>query len=308
MPRLVVEAAPGEQRLDVMLAEALDDLSRAQVQRLIEAGRVTVDGLVPRKTGLKVYGGEHVVVDLPKAAPARIQAEAIPLDVIYEDKNVIVINKPAGMVVHPAAGHHVGTLVHAVLGHAPDIEGVGGEKRPGLVHRLDKDTSGLIVLAKNDRAFRYVQAQFKARTVRKMYLALVYGQLPSPTGRIEAYIGRDPRNRQKMAVTIPEKGREAITEYRVRETFSRYSLVEVEPKTGRTHQIRVHLTALGCPIVGDALYAGAQARQPLPGFPKGLTRQFLHAAELTLQLPGKVEHTFRCPLPDDLRNLLVDLG
>lgn len=308
MPRFVVEAAPGEQRLDVMLAEALEDVSRAQVQRLIEAGHVTVDGVVPRKTGLKVYGGEHVIVDVPEAAPARLQAETIPLDVVYEDQDVIVINKPAGMVVHPAAGHHAGTLVHAVLGHAPDIEGVGGEKRPGLVHRLDKDTSGLIVLAKNDRAFRYVQAQFKARTVRKMYLALVYGQLPSPTGRIEAYIGRDPRNRQRMAVTIPEKGREAITEYQVRETFSRYSLVEVEPKTGRTHQIRVHLTSLGCPIVGDALYAGAPARQPLPGFPKGLTRQFLHAAELSLQLPGKVEHTFRCPLPDDLRNLIVDLG
>ena len=300
-------APPSLQRLDVFLAESLANHSRAQIQRLIEAGHVLVDGQPPTKTGLKLQGGEHIIVNVPPPAPSRLQAETLPLNIIYEDHNLLVIDKPAGMVVHPAPGHSSGTLVNAVLGHVPDIEGVGGEKRPGLVHRLDKDTSGLIVVAKNEITHRFLQTQFKDRTVRKVYHALLYRSLPTPTGRIEAPIGRDANHRQRMAVTTLDKGREAVTEYHVLHQFTHHTYVSAEPKTGRTHQIRVHFAYMNCPIVGDTLYAGPLARQSLPGLPRGLTRQFLHAAELTLKLPDNQTRTFRSPLPADLHSLLVAL-
>ena len=202
------------------------------------------------------------------------------------------------MVVHPSAGHETGTLVHAALAYSPDMEGVGGEVRPGVVHRLDKDTSGLILLAKNDAAHHELQQQFKDRSVEKVYLALVDGQPPTSSGRIEAHIGRDPRHRKRMAVVHSRKGREAITIYNTIESFSEHSLLEVHPKTGRTHQIRVHLAYIKCPVVGDREYG--RKRPTLP-----IKRQFLHAGRLTIRLPGEAtSRGFEAPLPPDLEAVL----
>ncbi len=299
-------AAQGGDRLDRYLAQALPDLSRSQLQRLIDDGFVAVNHVPVAKASTKLASGDEVVVRIPPPAPARAAPEDIPLDIVYEDDDLIVIDKPAGMVVHPAAGHFSGTLVNAVLAHAPDLEGVGDEKRPGIVHRLDKDTSGLIVVAKNDRAHRHLQAQFKDRLAQKLYLALVVGHPPTPVGRIEAPIGRDPKNRQRMAVLHEgdPTAREAVTEYRTREMFKLFTLLEAEPKTGRTHQIRVHLSFLGCPLAGDTLYASRRsAGIKLPG----LNRHFLHAARLTLQLPSGPTRTFESPLPPDLSRVLNEL-
>jgi 23S rRNA pseudouridine1911/1915/1917 synthase len=213
----------------------------------------------------------------------------------------MVVNKPAGMVVHPAIGHATGTLVHAALGHAPDIEGVGGEERPGVVHRLDKDTSGLIILAKNDRAHRWLQDQFRLRKVHKVYLALVDGQPPTPMGRIEVAIGRSAKDRNLMAAVPQHKGRASITEYKTLEVFPEHTLLEVHPETGRTHQIRVHMQFLGCPVAGDVVYGRKKTTI-------SVERHFLHAAELTIRLVGeKTPRTFRAPLPEPLSLVLVML-
>jgi 23S rRNA pseudouridine1911/1915/1917 synthase len=289
-------------RLDKALAAALGgDVSRSQIQRLVDEGRVRVDGLVAAKSGLKLVGGEQVSVEMPPPAPGRLEPESIPLAIVYEDDDILVIDKPAGMIVHPSAGHMRGTLAHAVLGHDPEIEGVGGEQRPGIVHRLDKDTSGLIVVAKNDRAHRHVQRQFKARTVEKTYLALLDGRPPTDRGRIEAPIGRDPRERKRMAVVRADLGREAVTDYRLLEAFPNHTLVEALPRTGRTHQIRVHFAFLGCPVAGDSVYG--RKRPTLP-----LTRHFLHAARLKLALPSNgALHTFEVPLPPELAAILAGL-
>jgi 23S rRNA pseudouridine1911/1915/1917 synthase len=238
---------------------------------------------------------------VPLPVPTTLTPEKIPLTIVYEDEDCLVIDKPAGMVVHPAAGHPTGTLVNAILGHDPDLEGVGNEQRPGIVHRLDRDTSGLIIVAKNDRAHRHLQKQFKDRLAHKVYLALVFGTPPSPTGLIDAPIGRDLKNRQRMAVTQTDHGREAVTAYRTLESFRLFTLVEAEPKTGRTHQIRVHLTFLACPLVGDNLYATPRSvNVSLPG----LHRQFLHSARLTLTLLSGETRTFESPLPADLQAAL----
>lgn len=300
--RLLVEA--GGDRIDRYLANALPDLSRAQIQRLIDDGFITVNHVPVAKASQRISDGDEIVVTVPPPAPTTLAPESIPLNVVYEDDDLIVIDKPAGMVVHPAAGHPGGTLVNAVLAHAPDLEGVGDEQRPGIVHRLDRGTSGLIVVAKNDRAHRHLQKQFKDRAAQKLYLALVVGKPPTPTGRIEAPIGRDPKNRQRMAVTTGASGRDAVTVYRTIESFKQFTLLEAEPKTGRTHQIRVHLTFLGCPIAGDPLYATPRSvGMKLPG----LHRQFLHATRLTLALPSGVVRAFDSPLPDDLANVLTHL-
>jgi 23S rRNA pseudouridine1911/1915/1917 synthase len=210
----------------------------------------------------------------------------------------MVVNKPAGMVVHPAIGHASGTLINAAMAHAPDLEGIGGEQRPGVVHRLDKDTSGLIIIAKNDPAHQWLVNQFRLRKVNKIYQALVDGHPPTPKGRIEAPIGRDPNNRQRMAVVSEDKGREAISEYFTLEVFLRHTLLEVHLLTGRTHQIRVHMAFLGCPIVADPVYGHRKLSTELG-------RQFLHAWKLTLVLPGEKEpRTFEAPLPADLETIL----
>jgi 23S rRNA pseudouridine1911/1915/1917 synthase len=300
--QLTVEA--GGERIDRYLTGALPDLSRSQIQRLVEDGFVTVNNVPIGKASQKLVSGDEIKVVIPPPSPTTLVAEDIPLTVIYEDDDLIVIDKPAGMVVHPAAGHPGGTLVNAVLAHDPDLEGVGDEQRPGIVHRLDKDTSGLIVVSKNDHAHRHLQAQFKDRSAHKVYIALVVGKPPTPTGIIDAPLGRDPKNRQRMAVIreIGYVGRDSVTEYRTLESFKAFTLLEAEPKTGRTHQIRVHLTFLGCPIVGDALYSTPRAVNIKP---PSLGRQFLHATRLTLMLPSGEVRTFESPLPPDLAEALA---
>ena len=285
-------------RLDLTLVMQVPDLSRTRIQQLIRSGMVKIDGLIASKPGFRLNGGEVVEILIPAPVRSKLQAEQIPIDIIFETDDLLLVNKPAGMVVHPSAGHETGTLVHAALAYSPDMEGVGGEVRPGVVHRLDKDTSGLILLAKNDAAHHELQQQFKDRSVEKVYLALVDGQPPTPSGRIEAHIGRDPRHRKRMAVVHSGKGREAITIYHTIESFSEHSLLEVHPKTGRTHQIRVHLAYIKCPVVGDREYG--RKRPTLP-----IKRQFLHAARLTVRLPGEAtSRRFEAPLAPDLEAVL----
>lgn len=296
---LVAPASGG--RLDHVVAGELHQLSRSRVQKLIRDGLVTVNDIIITKNGHRLNGGEVISVRVPHDQPSTLTAEDIPLDVIYEDARVLVINKAAGMVVHPAAGHDSGTLVHAVLAHAPDLPGVGGEHRPGVVHRLDKDTSGLIILAKDDEALQLLQAQFKQRTVKKVYRALVDGAPPTPSGRVETPIGRDPRERKRMAVVGESRGRKAVTIYHTEERFRNHTLLRVQIQTGRTHQIRVHMAFLGCPVAGDHIYG---RRTPTIA----LDRQFLHAAMLTLTLPGQAEpRTFEAPLPPELTTILTTL-
>jgi 23S rRNA pseudouridine1911/1915/1917 synthase len=299
--RVTFSSQAAGERLDKVIVAALGELSRTQVQRLIDDGFVRVDGRVALKPNQRLEGPAEVEVRLPPPGPATHQPEAIPLDIVFENDDLLVIDKPAGMVVHPAAGHSGGTLVNAVLAHDPELEGVGDEQRPGIVHRLDKDTSGLIVVAKNDGAHRELQRQFKAREVEKTYLALLDGHPPTARGRIEAAIGRDARNRKRMAVVPEAKGRAAVTEYQVVETFAEHSLVEGHPLTGRTHQLRLHFAYLKCPIAGDTVYGRRSPSLPLK-------RQFLHAARLTLKLPGSGRPlTLEAPLPPDLERVLQRL-
>ncbi len=290
-----------EQRLDHFLVEALPEYSRARLQGLIRDGNVQVDGKPATKSGLKLEAGASVKVHIPATAPTALVGEHIPLDIVFENQDVVVINKPAAMVVHPAAGHQTGTLVHAVLGYDPEMEGIGGEDRPGVVHRLDKDTSGLILLAKNDHAHHWLEDQFRLRKVEKTYLALVDGKPPTPSGRVEAAIGRDPSHRQKMAIAPKGKGRDAVSEYKTLESFPRHTLLEFHPLTGRTHQIRLHCAFLGCPIVGDRVYGWKHPSLPLE-------RHFLHASRLRITLPDEDEpRQFEAPLPVELAEVLKEL-
>jgi 23S rRNA pseudouridine1911/1915/1917 synthase len=309
----------GGERLDKWLVGQLPEHSRAEIQRWIADDLVTARQR-PLKASYRVAAGDEVTVVIPPVEEYAVEAEAIPLEIVFEDADLLVINKPAGMVVHPAAGNWHGTLVNAVLHHCPDLEGVGGAHRPGIVHRLDKDTSGLILVAKNDGAHRALQAQFKARTVHKTYLALVHGWLRSEhgaeRGEINAPIGRDPRNRQRMAVVSLAQGRAAVTQYEVRHYLeqvtgnargsgasdARYTLVACHPLTGRTHQIRMHLAHIHHPIVGDALYGGGR-RASL-----ACPRQFLHAERIRFILPATGQEVeFVAPLPADLRAVLDGL-
>lgn len=288
-------------RLDKFLVERLPEFSRARLQGLIADGFVLVDGAPAKKSGQMIEAGMRVRVRIPPPAPAGLVGEPIPLDIVFENDDLLVINKPAGMVVHPAAGHDSGTLVNAVLGYDPDLEGIGGEERPGLVHRLDKETSGLIVLAKNDSAHRWLQDQFRLRKVEKTYLALVDGAPPTPAGRVEAPIGRDPSHRKKMSILPPGKGREAVSEYKTLERFARHTLLEFHPLTGRTHQIRLHCAFLGCPITGDTLYGHRKKSVEID-------RHFLHAFRLKITLPGEKKPTvFEAGLPPELEAVLLSL-
>ncbi len=301
--RMVQFTLPGSgaERLDKALVAQLPEFSRSRLQALIRDGLVSVAGKTAVKSSLMVEPGQMVRVELPEPEPTDLIPEDIPLEITFENDDLMVINKAAGMVVHPSAGHSSGTLVHAALAHAPDLPGVGGEQRPGVVHRLDKDTSGLILIAKNDRAHRWLQDQFRLRKVKKVYLGLVDGIPPTPEGRIEAAIARDPSKRKRMAVVPDDRGRESITEYRTLENFPAHTLLEAHPYTGRTHQIRLHLAFLGTPIVGDTVYGRKKPTLTI-------TRHFLHAARLTVQLPGESElRTFSAPLPDDLAEVLTEL-
>jgi 23S rRNA pseudouridine1911/1915/1917 synthase len=288
-------------RLDKFLVICLPDFSRSRIQNLIKKGNVMVEGEVAQKTGQSLDRGMRVKILLPAPETSELIPEPIPLNIIFENDDLIVVNKPAGMVVHPSAGHISGTLVHAALAHNPELEGVGGVKRPGIVHRLDKDTSGVIVLAKNDRAHHWLQHQFKDRQVKKVYLALVDGKPPTPEGKIEAAVGRDTAHRKRMAITQPLKGREAVSKYKTIEQFDLHTLLEVQPLSGRTHQIRVHMAFIGCPIVGDTIYGRKHATIPLK-------RHFLHASRLWIVIPGEATpRNFEAKLPEELEQILDNL-
>ena len=287
-----------QERLDVFLTACLPEFSRSRIQGLIRNGSVCVGGEPVTKTGRDLEAGDRVEIRIPAPVPSGLVAENIHLDIIFENDDLLVVNKPAGMVVHPSPGHDRGTLVHAILGHVPGLEGIGGEERPGIVHRLDKETSGLIVVAKNEQAHRWLQDQFRNRSVEKIYLALVDGKPPTPSGRVEAPIGRNSTHRKLMSVVQPEKGRVAVSEYRTLESFPDHTLLEVHPLTGRTHQIRVHMAFLGCPITGDTIYGKKK-----PSI--DLDRHFLHAYKLKIILPGEQQpRVFEAGLPEQLDSVL----
>lgn len=287
-------------RLDRWLAEQLPDLSRSRVQKLIDEGQVQVNGQVCSSKKTLVQVGDRVHVEIPDAKPLNLQPEAIPLDILYEDDALLIINKPSGLVVHPAPGHESGTLVHALLAHCPDLEGIGGVQRPGIVHRLDKDTSGALAIAKTDVAHHHLQAQFKAKTARRDYLAIVYGAPAAERGTVDAPVGRHPVDRKKMAVVPLEKGgRSAITHWAVEERLGNFTLMRFQLETGRTHQIRVHSAHIGHPVVGDPVYGSGRS------VGVNLSGQALHAWKLRLQHPLSEERIEAiAPLPDDFLTLL----
>ena len=285
------------ERLDRFLAERCADLSRTRIKRLIVDGDVTVDGNV-QNAGFRLRPGQTVAISVPEPAPTSMLPQRIPLDVIYDDDELLVVDKPAGMPVHPGAGHPDSTLVNALLGMYPSIGSVGGAARPGLVHRLDKDTSGLIVVSRTDRAHESLTAQFKKRSVGKTYLALVVGALTPPEAVIEAPIARDPNDRKKMAIV--ENGRQSTTQYKTIANFRGCTYAEALPKTGRTHQIRIHFASIGNPVVSDTLYGRPDPR---------LTRHFLHAARLEFHHPATGHRVkFHSPLPPDLQSLIDGMG
>ncbi|HYF78469.1 MAG TPA: RluA family pseudouridine synthase [Symbiobacteriaceae bacterium] len=285
-------AETGEARLDAYLAAKQEvGLSRSRIKGLIDEGHVTVNGTKP-KASQKVEPGDQIRLVVPEPEPYDLTPEAIPLDIVYEDEDVVVVNKARGMVVHPAAGNWSGTLVHALLDHVEDLEGIGGELRPGIVHRLDKDTTGLLVIAKNERAMAALQDQIRTHTARRIYWALVHGNTLPNTGRVEAPLGRHPSDRKKMAVN--KQGKEATTHFTVLERYAGYSLVECRLETGRTHQIRVHMSFIGHPVVGDVVYGTRKAHLDMPG-------QALHAKKLGFYHPSTEQWMeFETELPADM--------
>jgi 23S rRNA pseudouridine1911/1915/1917 synthase len=288
-------------RIDKFLAENLTDISRSSIQKLIQKGLVCVDGLPIEKSNAKVATGQVVSIEVPEQEDQALLAENIELDIIYIDANTIVINKPAGMVVHPGAGNDSGTVVNALLSQWPEIACVGDPERPGIVHRLDKETSGILLIARNQKAYDWYVSQFKNRKTKKTYLALVDGHPPTPEGRIEAPVLRDAKHRQRMAVGLQGQGRSAITEYFRIKNFRKHDYLEVHPLTGRTHQIRVHMAYLGCPITGDTIYGHKH-----PSIEMG--RFFLHAQSLLISLPREKQlTTFHAKLPEDLQVVLDTL-
>lgn len=299
-------------RADLFLAGREIGLSRSQVQRAVEEGQVCVNGNLIR-AARKLKAGEEVAIRIPEAKPSGVVPEAIPLSIVHEDASLLVIDKPAGMVVHPAAGHSGGTLVNALLHHCHDLSGIGGVLRPGIVHRLDKGTSGLMVVAKSDQAHQELAAQFKRHEVQKTYLALVYGDPKGEGGRIESAVGRHPTDRKKMS-TKSRRGRSAVSVWRVRERYGIAALLEVDIETGRTHQIRVHLTELGYPVVGDRVYGG-EGRVRTVGDPAARSRMktidhpALHAWRLAFAHPVTGEAMqFTAPLPEDMDGLCTFLS
>jgi len=303
-------------RLDQFLSSQLSDTSRARVQELIAQGKVLVDGR-PGKSSLKMNGGENIeIVGRVQRPPLRAVAEAIPLEVMYEDDDLAVVNKPAGMMVHAGAGatedqRNRGTLVNALIHHFGTLSGVGGELRPGIVHRLDKETSGLIVVAKNDPAHRKLASQFSSRKIKKTYIALVHGLVKNERGTIASSISRDSRRRTRMT-TRRSGGREAITRYdverRIQSDFGKFTLLRLKIDTGRTHQIRVHMSSLGYPVVGDTLYGAPREIRAKASSPLSLNRNFLHAAELEFEQPSSgAPLRFSSPIPEQLNIFLQRL-
>lgn len=294
--RLRASEESKNQRLDAFLASSLDGLTRSQATRLIESGEVAVDGK-PVSKSYKLAGGEDIAVTLPEPEPVEAVPQDIPLDVVYEDADVIVVNKPSGMVVHPAPGHPDGTLVNALLYHcAGTLSGIGGALRPGIVHRIDRDTSGLIIAAKNDAAHQYLSAQLADHTLARTYECIVVGKLREDRGTVNAPIARHPTDRKRMAVVAG--GREAVTHWEVIARYPGYTHVRCRLETGRTHQIRVHMAYIGHPILGDTVY-GAKKEVP------GLTGQCLHAVGLRFLHPRTHEVVeLSCPLPEEFTRML----
>ena len=287
------------ERLDVFLARMDETLSRSRVQRLIADGHVMVDGKTP-KASQRLSEGATVAVEMPEPEAADILPEQIPLDILYEDEDVIVVNKARGMVVHPAAGVSRGTLVNALLAHCKDLSGINGALRPGIVHRLDKDTSGVMIAAKNDAAHRSLAEQIQQKTAKRVYWAILTGNIAEEEGVIHGAIGRNPKDRQKMAV-VRENGKDATTKFRVLERFGAYTLVECRLMTGRTHQIRVHMAYIGHPVVGDPKYGAKKC-------PFSIEGQALHSKTLMFTHPRTEERMeFEAPLPEDMQMILDDL-
>jgi len=302
------EADHSGDRLDRFLTSQIPDFSRSQIQRLIENGHVTHSRYKKVKANNDIREGDIIGIDMPQAQPTAAQPEDLPLEILFNDADVVVVNKPAGMVVHPAAGNPSGTLVNALLHHVKDLSGIGGEIRPGIVHRLDKGTSGVMVIAKNDDAHKELARQFHDREVEKEYVALAWG-LVQQRKRINAAIGRDPKNRVKMTTRRDDRARTAVTRVTWSRDLKGVTLLRVAIATGRTHQIRVHLSAIGHPIVGDALYGGVHRRVPHPlRAVTKLTRPFLHAERLAFTHPRTQERLeFTAPIPQDLEAVLMEL-
>lgn len=294
-----VVAEEESERLDVYLARRAPEYSRSRIQKLIDDKQITLGGK-PAKANYKVQPGDRIELAAPAVKPLEVVAEDIPLDILFEDSDVVVINKSRGMVVHPAAGNYQGTLVNALLEHCEDLSGIGGVARPGIVHRLDKDTSGVMMVAKTDRAHLHLAKQIKERTASRKYIAIVHGNVQADQGLIDAPIGRHPVDRKKMAVNL-EHGKEAKTKFRVLERFGNYTVVECRLMTGRTHQIRVHMSYIGHPVVGDPKYGPKTAHFSIDG-------QALHSAELAFQHPvTSQDMVFEAPLPADMEAILREL-
>lgn len=291
------------ERIDAFLASKLHDVTRSWLQKLIEAGNVSVEGREKLAKNYKLRAGDRLTVELPEPETLDVQPENIPLDIVYEDKYLLVVNKPSGMVVHPAVGNHTGTLVNAVMFHCGDqLSSINGVVRPGIVHRIDKDTSGLLVIAKTDAAHRGLAEQFAVHSIKRAYRAVVYNNIKEDDGRVDAPIGRNPKDRLKMAVVSADKGRRAVTNYHVIERSGKFTYVECRLETGRTHQIRVHMAYIGHPLLGDPLYG------PRKGM-SGVTGQVLHAKELGFVHPITGEYMeFDSELPSEFVKALKKAG
>lgn len=296
------------ERLDSFVARSIDNITRASVQKLIADGEITVDG-TPRKSSLKLQGGERIEVNIPPPKPSETIAESIPLEILHEDEDLVVVNKPAGMVVHPGAGTKGGTLVNALLAHCTDLSGIGGTMRPGIVHRIDKNTTGALVVAKNDLAHQSLANQFKEHTIKRVYLALVYGSPREDRGKIESLIGRHPVDRKRMSGKVT-RGKRAVTHWYVVGRYGSITLMRLKLETGRTHQIRVHLSEAGHPLVGDSVYGGsgrlAGITDPqLKTLIRELGRQALHAKTLGFIHPSTGEYReFDTELPEDMARII----
>ena len=297
---IIYKAEVSGERLDVFLTKKQPELSRSHVQKLVADGRALVNGTV-RKANFKLREGDEVSLVVPEPEAVEIKAEDIPLDVLYEDEDIIVVNKARGMVVHPASGVNSGTLVNALLFHCQDLSGINGEIRPGIVHRLDKDTSGVMVCAKNDKAHIDLAEQIRTKSAHRIYWAIVHGNIKEEAGIIKGDIGRHPTDRKKMAI-VRENGKPAVTHFKVIERFGDYTLIECRLETGRTHQIRVHMTSIGHPLVNDPKYG------PKKQSPFAIDGQALHSLSLVLRHPSTGEEmTFTAPVPEDMNRILTGL-
>ena len=298
--KITLEVTQSSERLDRWLSANLADISRSRIQKLIENGHVRLNNQVCSSKNRKIVTGDFLDITIPEPEKLNLTPENIPLDVLYEDEHLIIVNKPAGMVVHPAPGHYTGTLVHALLYHCDRLAGIGGVERPGIVHRIDKDTTGAIVVAKSDHAHQHLQGQIKAKTALREYWGIIYGSFPTETGKIDLPIGRHKKDRKKMAVVpIEQGGREAVTHWQTRERLGNYSLMQFLLETGRTHQIRVHCAHQGHPLLGDTTYSSNRSLKV------NLSGQALHARQLSLLHPisGKLI-TAIAPLPSEFNKLL----